>query len=193
MRRGLVVAAALSALLLSCLRPEIMLQDGRQYTVSHWDAGLFVYVTYYWDGGKFDDAVELERDFVRWGRSQDMVVLPAGRFPSDRTWQLGFFASRAPDRSLYQDYLIDTMHVPAGRYASLQSRGRPERLFVYWDDLREWLEEDGLAVQSPVFEIYTGLLRTDQPEEQRRGELRYRVSTESDSVAAVAAGRKTVE
>ena len=99
-----------------------------------------------------------------------------GRFPTSKTWQLGFLASRPPLDTVFQGYAVDTLSIPGGTYASLRTVGHPERLFVYWDSFKEWLVDDGYTVQSPVFEMYTGLLDTSVAEAQRAGELRFRIS-----------------
>ncbi len=170
----LVVAAAMIAD--GCIRPTLMLREDRRYELGEWDGGMFVFVTYRWHGGPFDDAVELEQRFVEWGAEQGLVQMPIGRFPSTRIWQLGFIASDTPRLSSFEGYPIHTMEIPAGTYARLTALGHPEKLFRYWDRFRRWLERDGHEVNGPVIEVYTDLLAPSVPPDERMGELRYSVS-----------------
>jgi hypothetical protein len=49
-------------------------------------------------------------------------------------------------------------------------------MFWYWKKFRKWLIRDGKAVDSPVFEIYSGLFTDSIPEKERIGEIRYRLA-----------------
>ncbi len=181
-----MLLAAITLLIAGCSRPTLMLQGERRYSLTEWDGGTFVFVTYRWHGGSFDEAGALARRFVEWGMEQDLVELPVGRFPSMKTWQLGFIASASPEQRTFDGYPIHTTTIPSGTYARLIARGHPEKLFRYRDPFSRWLERDGHDVQGPVIEVYTDLLRTGVPEKQRMGELRYSVvaNSEHDTTAA---------
>lgn len=167
--------AAVVLVVVSCVKPNLLRQEGQRYAFTDWKGGLFVFLAYTWEGGAFDDAVALQRRFVRWGGEVGMVVLPVGRFPTTRTWQLGFMSSRAPGRARFEGYLVDTMTVPGGSYARMMARGHIENLYRYWKPFKRWVLRDGYTVDSPVFEVYTGMLSDSLAAEDRIGELRYRV------------------
>lgn len=179
-----MILAAITLLIAGCSRPTLMLQGDRRYSLSEWDGGTFVFVTYRWHGGPFDEALELERRFVAWGMQQGIVELPIGRFPSMMTWQLGFIASGAPEKSTFDGYPIHTMTIPSGTYARLVAQGHPQKLFRYWNPFSRWLERDGHDVQGPVIEVYTDLLRSGVPKDERMGELRYSVEVRTEDTAA---------
>jgi len=159
-----------------CNKPVHVVQNGEKYKVINWDGGLFVYVTYHWKGGRFDDAVQLEKDFVKWADSAGIVIQSIGRFPTSKKWQLGFISKNQPEINEFKGYTVDTMQIPSGTYASLYGKGHPENMFWYWKKFRKWLIRDGRAVDSPVFEIYNDLFNDSIPEKERIGEIRYRLA-----------------
>jgi hypothetical protein len=167
------------------------MHDDKEYRHMHWNGGRFVFVTYIWKGGEFDDAVELERAFVKWGRSRNIAGMAAGRFPTSKIWQLGFIASAPLPDTLFDGFefaghKVDTVAVAPGIYASLKARGYPENMFFYWKKLKKWLERDGFEVQSPVYEIYEDLLDESLDDEDAIGEIRYKIdSNKTQSVSLV--------
>ena len=102
------------------------MQDGEKYKQIKWDGGFFVYVTYHWKGGKFDDAVKLEKDFIEWSYDKDIAIQAIGRFPKSKVWQLGFISKQKPDINEFKGYKVETMEIPSGIYASLLGKGHPE-------------------------------------------------------------------
>ena len=159
-----------------CNKPVHIMRDGEKYKLVDWEGGLFVYVTYHWKGGKFDDAVQLEKDFVKWADSADITIQAVGRFPASKIWQLGFISKSKPEINELEGYKIDTLEISSGTYASLLGKGHPENMFWYWKKFKNWLIRDGQAVDSPVFEIYNNLFTDSIPEKERIGEIRYRLS-----------------
>jgi hypothetical protein len=171
---GVAVLFAFSSLAAGCAKPAIVPKGEKPYAVSERGEELFVYVDYLWHGGKFDDAKELERGFAAWGVEQGIFVTAMGRFPAPREWQLGFVATGAPPEN--QDYLlheIKSEKLPAGRWATMETRGNVDYLFRYWRKLARWIEKDGLATSGPVVEVYPDLLAKDVAPDAVRGEIRY--------------------
>jgi hypothetical protein len=177
MRAALLSSIAVCAVFFACAVPTVVRQNGREYDVVPWDGGTFVYVTYEWHGGRFDDAVELERDFVAWGTKQGLVRTAVGRFPTSRRWQLGFIASRVPAEATFAGHAIDTATIENGLYASLKAEGHPQNMFFHWKRLKKRLLKDGHRIDSPVFEIYHDLLLDSVDVKTATGEIRYRLAS----------------
>ena len=95
------------------------------------------------------------------------------RFPTTRDWQLGFVASAAPAEQEFMLKEIKTESLPAGRWATVTTRGNVDSLFRYWRKLKKWIEKDGLVTTGPVVEVYPDLLAKDVAPEEVRGEIRY--------------------
>ena len=155
--------------------PVHILQEGEKYKLVDWEGGLFIYVTYHWKGGKFDDAVQLEKDFIKRSYDEGITMQAIGRFPTLKVWQLGFISKQKPDINEFKGYKVETMEIPLGIYASLLGKGHPENMFWYWKKFKKWLIRNGQTVDSPVFEIYNDLLVDSIPEEERIGEIRYKL------------------
>lgn len=172
MRKTLLLLA-FAAMAISCAKPTIIKQGEDDYDVTQRDEELFVYVDYHWDGGKFDDAVALERAFSTWGKEQGIFVYAMGRFPTMRDWQLGYVASGVPEDMEFQLREIKSMKLARGPYASMQTRGNVDYLFRYWRKLKKWLEKDGHVISGPVIEVYPDLMEDGLPAGDVRGELRY--------------------
>jgi hypothetical protein len=168
---ALLLACALSA----CAKPNLVPQDGRSFAVHERDEELFVYVDYHWKGGKFDDAVALEKAFVTWGAEQGVYLYALGRFPSMKDWQLGFVATRIPHAETFKGRKIGSLKLPAGNYASLRTMGNVDNMFLYWKKFAKWIAKEGKTVDGPVLEVYPDILK-GLSDEETRGELRYRLS-----------------
>jgi len=162
--------------LASCKYPEVVNQDGMRYKIINWKGGEFYYVTYYWNGGKFDDAIDLINEFDRIKNERGLDELAIGRFPASKEWQFGFIAKEPLKIKEIKGYKIEKMIIPNGKYASLVTKGYPESIFIYWKKFRTWLEADNITVNSTVFEIYEGAFDKNIPVEERRGELRYQIA-----------------
>jgi hypothetical protein len=160
----------------ACAKPAIIRQGEREYSVAQRGEELFVYVDYLWGGGKFEDAKKLERDFAAWGVEKGIFVYAMGRFPTLHEWRLGFVAKAAPSEQEFQLREIKTEALPAGRWATMSTRGNVDYLFRYWRKLQKRLEKDGLAVDGAVVEVYPDLSAKDVPVDQVRGEIRYRLA-----------------
>jgi|GEM_PF-3501698 len=163
------------SMIVGCNKPVLVMQGDMKYKTVEWDGGLFVYVTYYWKGGKFEDAVHLEKQFVTWAQEKGISRQAIGRFPTSREWQLGFIADTLPDTTVFQGYKIETMQIPSGTYASMLGKGHPENMFFYWKKFKKWLIQDRYKIESPVFEMYNDLLNDSIPELKQVGEIRYNV------------------
>jgi hypothetical protein len=50
-----------------------------------------------------------------------------------------------------------------------------DNMFLYWKKLAGWIGEEGQEKDGPILEIYPDILK-DLPDDQTRGELRYRLS-----------------
>jgi hypothetical protein len=177
-RAVVLVCGAVAALAVGCARPAIVSKGEKRYAVAERGEELFVYVDYLWHGGKFDDAKELERGFAAWGVEQGIFVTAMGRFPTPREWQLGFVATGAPSDQDYMLREIKSERLPAGRWATVETRGNVDYLFRYWRKLKRWLERDGLVTAGPIVEVYPDLLAKDVAPDAVRGELRYPLAAE---------------
>ena len=173
--KKLLILIVLSVLFTHCNKPAHILQEGEKYKLVDWEGGLFVYVTYQWKGGKFDDAVKLEKDFIEWSYDENIAIQAIGRFPKSKVWQLGFISKQEPNVNEFKGYKVETMEIPSGIYASLLGKGHPENMFWYWKKFKKMLTRNGKEVDSPVFEIYNDLLVDSIPEEERIGEIRYKL------------------
>jgi hypothetical protein len=176
MRAFIALIIACAALAAGCAVPAIVTPGEKRYAVAERGAELFVYVDYLWGGGGFEDAKKLERDLVAYGVEKGIFVYAMGRFPTLREWRLGFVATAAPADQEFQLREIKTETLPAGRWATVTTRGNVDYLFRYWRKARKWLEKDGLAVDPTVSEAYPDLLAADVAAENVRGEIRYRLA-----------------
>ena len=172
----LIACAVISAAAVSCAKPRVVSQDGKRYDVETRESELFVYVPYRWRGLRYADAIELEKAFVKWGDDQGIFVYAMGRFPGNRDWQLGFVATAAPAAKSFEGRPISTRSLPAGQWASLHTVEKPDRLFFLWKRFKKWLDEDGYAVETPVFEVYPDIMAVGMGDDSARGEIRYKVS-----------------
>ncbi len=170
----LVVLATMT----SCAKPTVIKQGDKDYGVSQRSEELFVYLDYYWKGGKFDDAVELERAFAEWGKEQGVYVYAMGRFPTLKDWQVGFVATEIPAEMEFQLREIKSLKLPAGTYASMETTGNVDYLFRYWRKFKKWLEKDGHVVSGPVIEVYPDIFEKGLSRKNARGELRYPIHSE---------------
>ncbi|MCP4200058.1 MAG: GyrI-like domain-containing protein [Proteobacteria bacterium] len=165
---------SLAIVIFACAKPNLVPQDGRNYSVHQRGQELFVYVDYHWKGLTFGDAVALEKAFVTWAEKQGILVYAVGRFPAKRDWQLGFVATEIPEAEEFDGRKIGSLVLPAGSYASMYTIGHVDNMFLYWKKLAEWIGEEGREKDGPILEIYPDILK-DLPDEQTRGELRYRL------------------
>jgi len=174
--KAVLLCGAVAALALACAKPAIVNQGQERYTVAERGEELFVYVDYHWGGGKFEDAKELERAFAAWGVERGIFAYAMGRFTTPREWQLGFVASAAPTEQEFALREIKTDSLPAGSWATVETRGSVDTLFRYWRKMKKWLEGDGLVPDGPVVEVYPDLLAKSVAPEDVRGEIRYRLA-----------------
>lgn len=166
-----------SLLFISCKVPSVVSQNGGKYSIIQWEGGTFVYLTYLWKGGKFDDAVKLERDFVTWAHKGGIEGMPIGRFPAAKQWQLGLITQKVPAQSDFNGYLISSLNIPAGTYAHLIGKGYAENMFFYWKKFKKLLIRDRYSVDGPVIEVYTDIITDSLPKPEQRGEIRYKVES----------------
>lgn len=163
-------------LLVSCI-PQVIKQNGKNYQIIDWEGGNFIYLTYNWKGGKFDDALELIKKLDEIKKSRGLDELALARFPSGKEWHIGFIAKAPFIIDTINGYKIEQVNLPAGKYASLKTKGYPENLYIYWPRFKEWLIKDGLKIESPVFEIYKNETFDPKiPSPKRNGELRYKIN-----------------
>ena len=172
------LCGAIAGLAAGCAKPTIVEQGGRRYSVAERGEELFVYVEYRWGGGKFDDAKRLERDFAAWGAGKGILAYAMGRFPTLRDWQLGFAATAAPADAEFLGHDIESAPLPAGRWATVTTRGEIDYLFRYWRKAKRWVERDGLATDGPVVEVYPYLLAGGAAPGDVRGEIRYHLEAD---------------
>lgn len=163
-----------------CARPNVVPQNGNKYAIEARDAEQFVYVTYRWRGGKFSDAVELEQDFARWADEKGILKYAMGRYPTSKLWQLGFVTTQVPEETEFQGRKIESMSLPAGKWAVLKTKENTDYMFLLWKKFAGWLADDGYSVTKPVYEVYPDILNTDIEEDQSRGEIRYPLPPISD-------------
>jgi len=52
-------------LAVSCKFPRVARQGDKDYSLMNWEGGEFVYATYIWKGGKFDDALDIIKEFMK--------------------------------------------------------------------------------------------------------------------------------
>jgi hypothetical protein len=173
---GSLLVLSLAVMLFACAKPNLVAQDGRNFTVHERGEELFVYVDYHWKGGKFDDAVALEKAFVTWAEEQGVYIYAMGRFPTMKDWQLGFVATQIPDAEAFDGRKIGSLKIPAGDYASMRTIGNVDNMFLYWKKFAKWIKKEGKKTDGPVLEVYPDILE-GLSDEETRGELRYRLST----------------
>ncbi len=176
-KTGCLLVLLLAMVLFACAKPNLVVQDGRNFAVDQRNEELFVYVDYHWKGLSFDDAVALEKAFVAWADKQGVFIYAMGRFPAKRDWQLGFVATRLPKADAFEGRKIGSLKIPAGDYASLHTVGNVDNMFLYWKKFATWIEEDSRKTDGPVLEIYPDILK-ELSDEETKGELRYRLLTE---------------
>lgn len=171
-----VLYVFLMLVLTSCI-PEIVKQNGKNYSILDWEGGKFIYITYVWSGGKYEDAVELYAKMDKLKKDRGLDELALGRFLSGKVWQVGFIAKEPVNIDNINGHELEQENLESGKYASFKVLGYPENLYLFWNQLKSWLIKDGYKVQSPVYEIYRDdTFNNNIPPEKRNGELRYKVS-----------------
>jgi len=141
----------------------------------NWEGGEFVYATYIWKGGKFDDALDIIKEFMKLSGDRGKNELVLGKFPSGKEWQLGTIIRDDFKTDEIKGYKLNRLKIPSGDYAVLKTKGYPEFIFIYWEKFKKRLEKDGYNVESNVFEIYIGTFDEKIAHSERKGELRYKV------------------
>ena len=172
MKKALTMAA-IAVLAVSCAKPTIVKKGDSDYDIIERSEELFVFLDYHWEGGEFDEAVELEKAFAEYGKEQGVFVYAMGRFPTLRDWQLGFVATGIPEDMEFRLREIKSMKLPAGPYARMETKGNVDYLFRYWRKMSRWIEKDGHIAAGPVIEVYPDIFEEGLPKKEVRGELRY--------------------
>lgn len=160
----------------SCKYPTLIKQQDKNYKIINWEGGNFYYVTYIWKGGKFEDAIEIIKEFVAIANNRNLNEIAIGRFPTGKEWQLGIITKEHFNISEIKGYKINSISIPAGEYASMLGKGYPENIFIFWNKLKKWLEKDKYNIESPVFEIYKNAFDESIDIKNRIGEIRYKVN-----------------
>ena len=113
-------------MIFSCKYPELLKQDGNNYKIIDWQGGNFYYVTYIWKGGKFDDAIEIIKEFVDIAKKRNLNEIAIGRFPTGKEWQLGILTDQTFKLTEIKSYKINSIKITSGKYASMLGKGNPE-------------------------------------------------------------------
>ncbi len=143
----------------TCTIPAVIEKRQRPYEVIHWNGGPFFYVTYYWQGQSIDEVQALRRRFVGWAQEQNYLALPVSRYPQSSIWQIGFVSLvETVERDSFDGYAIERMDIPAGGYAEMTLTGDPEGLRFRRQEFELMLQDDGLVVESPPYEIFPELV-----------------------------------
>jgi effector-binding domain-containing protein len=174
--KKIILTIFIVILITSCNFPKLQKQDDKTYKIINWDGGDFYYVTYHWEGGKFDDAINIIEEFIKITEERNQNEIAIGRFPTGKEWQLGFIAATPFKDSELMGKIIDNIKIQGGTYASLLAKGHPEKIFIFWKKLKKWLEKDNYVVESPVFEIYIDTFNQGKNIKNRIGEIRYKIS-----------------
>ncbi len=174
MKKYLILILLIS-IILSCKFPKLVKQDNENYKFINWEGGNFYYVTYIWDGKEFLDAIDIIKEFVNITKNRNQDEIAIGRFPTGNEWQLGILTNGIFEIKEIRGYKIESMNIPTGIYASMLGRGYPENIFIYWNKLKKWLENDKYTVESPVFEIYKTAFDENIDVKERIGEIRYKI------------------
>ncbi len=159
----------------SCKYPTIIKQLDKNYKIINWEGGNFYYITYVWKGGKFEDAIDIIKEFVAITDKRNLNEIAIGRFPTGKEWQLGILTKESFDITEIKGSKINSINIPSGEYASLLGKGYPENIFVFWNKFKKWLEKDNYNLESPVFEIYQKAFDTNIDVKERIGEIRYKI------------------
>jgi len=168
------------AVRLSFRFPKLVRQKGLKYRIREWDGGNFYYITYWWNGGKFEDALNLIREWVNLSQERGRNEQVLGRFLNDEEWQLGMTATAPVNLKTFAGQEVKYDLIPSGKYASLLGNGFPEHIFVYWFWLKRKLKRDHYQVLSPIFEFYgKDTFNSSLGDKKRSGEIRYRVEEAS--------------
>ena len=114
--------------LVSCI-PKVVKQDNKKYQVIDWEGGNFVFITYVWNGGNFQDAVDIYKKMDELKKSRGLDEIALGRFSSGKVWQVGFIAKQPVDVDAINGHKIKEENFPSGKYASLKVSGYPENLY----------------------------------------------------------------
>ncbi|MBN2547048.1 MAG: hypothetical protein JXB50_14700 [Spirochaetes bacterium] len=160
---------------LSCKLPKVVKHGDSYYNLMDWEGGEFVYATYMWKGGKFDDALDIIKEFLKLSETRGKNELVLGKFPTGKEWQLGMIVKDDFNTEMIKGYKLNKLYIPSGEYASLKTKGYPEFIFIYWKKFKKFLEKDNYRVDSDVFEIYDGTFDEKIAHSERKGELRYKV------------------
>lgn len=160
---------------LSCKYPTLLKQEDKNYKIIDWDGGNFYYITYIWKGGKFEDAIEIIKEFIVLANERNFNEIAIGRFPTGKEWQLGILINKPFEKSEIKGYKINSINIPSGKYALMLGKGNPENIFIFWNKFKKWLENDNYTVESPVFEIYKSAFDESIDIKERIGEIRYKI------------------
>ena len=164
-------------MIISCKYPQLVKQDDKNYKIIEWQGGNFFYITYIWKGGKFEDAIDIIKEFVDITKKRNNNEISIGRFPTGKEWQLGILTKDAAfEMNEVKGYKINSMNIPSGQYASMIGKGYPENIFVFWNKLKKWLANDNYIVEGPVFEIYKSAFDEKKDINERVGEIRYKIN-----------------
>jgi hypothetical protein len=164
---------ALVAITVSCRKPTLQQKSEKEkWSLENRSAEIFVYVDYHWKGGKFDDAVKLEKDICVWGKEQGFYIYAMGRYPTGHDWQLGFVATNVPESREFQGRPVNNMDLPAGRYAVLDFTGHTDHMYYYWKKFKQWLKAAGDTVAGPTIEVYPDIFTKEMSDPASKGQLR---------------------
>lgn len=156
--------------------PKLILQNGGKYKIKEWKGGNFYYITYWWKGGRFEDALDIIREFVNISLERGKNEQVLGRFLNDEEWQLGIIAKSNFNGTELKGYKIKKDYIPEGMYAVLLGRGYPEHIFAYWFWLKRRLKRDKYELDSPTFEFYNeNTFSKILSDIDRIGEIRYKI------------------
>jgi effector-binding domain-containing protein len=161
-----------------CSIPKLMLQEGKPYNISEWEGGNFIYLTYHFKGGNFDDAVNLLKQFEEIAKKRNLNENALGIFPDFKNWDLGMLAADKIDLSELSGYKLSSKIIPSGIYATMILVGHPENMFTQYDKFKKILIKDGYKIESSVYEIYSYDTFNNEsiPIEKRIGKIRYKIS-----------------
>ncbi len=181
MKTKLIFPFLVLFVLFSCQNKKptlVKTDDGKDYVVSNWDGGLFAYVIYEWNFGKFDDAVDIVKTFNQMAKDRGVGDEPIAMFPKDmRNWELGMIVKDDFEQTKLNDYPINRKEIPSGQYATMKLKGYPDYMFNYYNSFKKMLEKDGYMVLSDVYEIYTydTFNNYSIADADKIGEIRYQV------------------
>ena len=164
--------------ILGCKIPQIVKDNNKEYKIIQWEGGDFIYVNYIYKGGKFDDAVEICKEFGNLVKQRNLGETVLGIFPDAKNWKLGMIVKDKIDIKEINGFKIERSKIDSGKYGDMVLKGYPDRMFNYYSKLKNMLIKDGYKILSPVYEIYTyDTFNNDSiPVEERIGEIRYNIA-----------------